>query len=151
MSLATLDHRHPVDVECGRRIRLRRKELGVSQEALAAKIDLTFQQVQKYERGSNRVSASKLFDIARALSVPPGYFFPDGDDLHPVAMTDHARRLSDLAPAFIEKASRLSRRQLAPLERVMDALLEATRFETDIEIDAAIHARSADPINREAA
>ncbi|HMO43605.1 MAG TPA: helix-turn-helix transcriptional regulator, partial [Phenylobacterium sp.] len=57
---------NPVDRHVGLRIRLRRKELGVSQEKLAEAIGLTFQQVQKYERGANRVSASKLWEIARA-------------------------------------------------------------------------------------
>ncbi len=54
---------------------MRRKFLGLSQEALADQIGLTFQQVQKYERGTNRISASKLYDIARVLKVPVGYFF----------------------------------------------------------------------------
>jgi len=65
----------PVDVHVGRRIRARRKELHVTQEGLADILKLTFQQVQKYERGMNRVSASKLFAIAQALRVPVGYFF----------------------------------------------------------------------------
>ncbi|EGF91991.1 helix-turn-helix family protein [Asticcacaulis biprosthecium C19] len=54
---------------------MRRKFLGMSQEGLAEVIDLTFQQVQKYERGSNRISASKLYEIARALKAPVAYFF----------------------------------------------------------------------------
>ncbi len=68
---------HPVDVHVGARIRLRRKAQGISQQQLAATLDLTFQQVQKYERGSNRVSCSKLFQIAAALAVPVEYFFDD--------------------------------------------------------------------------
>ena len=60
---------NPVDRHVGLRIRLRRKELGVSQERLAESIGLTFQQVQKYERAANRVSASKLWEMARALNV----------------------------------------------------------------------------------
>ena len=66
---------NPVDLHVGARVRMRRKFLGMSQEGLAETIDLTFQQVQKYERGSNRISASKLFEIARALKVPVAYFF----------------------------------------------------------------------------
>jgi transcriptional regulator with XRE-family HTH domain len=54
---------------------MRRKFLGMSQEGLAETIDLTFQQVQKYERGSNRISASKLYEISRALKAPVAYFF----------------------------------------------------------------------------
>ena len=66
---------NPVDLHVGGRVRMRRKMLGVSQERLADALGLTFQQVQKYERGANRVSASKLYDIARFLGVPVSYFF----------------------------------------------------------------------------
>ena len=66
---------NPVDLHVGGRVRMRRRMLGVSQERLAEALGLTFQQVQKYERGANRVSASKLYDIARFLSAPVAYFF----------------------------------------------------------------------------
>ena len=59
---------------------MRRKELGISQERLAESIGLTFQQVQKYERGSNRVSASKLVEIARTLKVSPSELLGEYDD-----------------------------------------------------------------------
>src|SRR5579875_3340915 len=65
----------PIDVEVGARIRVRRKFLSLSQQTLAEALGLTFQQVQKYERGANRVSASKLYEIARALQTPVSYFF----------------------------------------------------------------------------
>lgn len=73
---------NPVDVHVGLRIRLRRKELGVSQEKLAEAIGLTFQQVQKYERAANRVSASKLYEVARALDTSTAYFFEGLTDAH---------------------------------------------------------------------
>ena len=60
----------PVDAHVGARIRLRRKILGLSQSRVAEALGLTFQQVQKYERGTNRVSASKLYDVARFLEAP---------------------------------------------------------------------------------
>ncbi len=66
---------NPVDLHVGARVRMRRKFLGMSQEGLAETIELTFQQVQKYERGSNRISASKLYEISRALKAPVAYFF----------------------------------------------------------------------------
>ena len=66
---------NPIDEHVGRRIRMRRKLLNMSQETLAAALGLTFQQVQKYERGANRVSASKLYETARALKIEVGYFF----------------------------------------------------------------------------
>jgi transcriptional regulator with XRE-family HTH domain len=66
---------NPVDLHVGARVRMRRKFLGMSQEGLAETIELTFQQVQKYERGSNRISASKLYEISKALKAPVAYFF----------------------------------------------------------------------------
>lgn len=69
------DGPHPVDLHVGLRIRMRRKELAVSQERLAESLGITFQQVQKYERGANRVSASKLWEIALALKTPVAYFY----------------------------------------------------------------------------
>ena len=64
-----------VDAHVGQRIRARRVILGYSQEKLACALGLTFQQVQKYEKGANRVGASRLFDLARVLEVPIAYFF----------------------------------------------------------------------------
>lgn len=66
---------NPVDVYVGSRIRMRRNMLAMSQESLATSIRLTFQQVQKYEKGVNRVGASRLQQIATALQVPPSFFF----------------------------------------------------------------------------
>lgn len=70
---------HPVDVHVGKRLRLRRSMLGMSQQALGKATGITFQQVQKYERGINRVGSSRLFDIANVLSVPVSFFFEDFD------------------------------------------------------------------------
>ncbi len=68
---------HPVDVIVGKRIRLRRSALSISQTELAERLGLTFQQIQKYERGSNRVSCSRLVELSKALDVPIVYFFED--------------------------------------------------------------------------
>ena len=65
----------PIDVHVGSRIRLRRAMLGLTQEKLADGVGVTFQQVQKYEKGTNRVSASRLFDFSKALDVPISFFF----------------------------------------------------------------------------
>jgi transcriptional regulator with XRE-family HTH domain len=67
----------PIDVHVGSRIRLRRTLLAMSQERLGDALGLTFQQVQKYERGVNRVGASRLFDLSRVLDVPISFFFDD--------------------------------------------------------------------------
>jgi transcriptional regulator with XRE-family HTH domain len=68
---------NPIDVHVGARTRLRRTLLGMSQEQLGEALGLTFQQVQKYERGANRVGASRLFDLSRILDVPVSFFFDD--------------------------------------------------------------------------
>lgn len=84
-----------VDRHVGERVRTRRKQLGLSQDKLGDALGLTFQQVQKYERGANRISASKLFDAASALKVEIGYFFDGltpGEPLYGVAEPE--------APAF---------------------------------------------------
>lgn len=67
----------PIDVHVGQRIRLRRNLVGMTQEQLASSVGVTFQQIQKYERGFNRVSASRLYDIGNVLSVPISFFFQD--------------------------------------------------------------------------
>lgn len=66
---------HPVDIYVGKRLRFRRKEIGMSQGDLGAKLEVTFQQIQKYEKGTNRIGASRLFELADALNVEVGYFF----------------------------------------------------------------------------
>jgi transcriptional regulator with XRE-family HTH domain len=85
---------HPVDILVGKRIRARRLFLGMNQETLATSIDLTFQQVQKYEHGANRVSASRLSAIADVLGVPISYFFSEGGP------SDHDARMEQ--PETIE-------------------------------------------------
>ena len=66
-----------VDVHVGSRVRQRRTLLGMSQEKLGDAVGLTFQQIQKYERGTNRIGASRLYEFSRILDVSPGYFFED--------------------------------------------------------------------------
>jgi len=68
---------NPVDVHVGGRVRLRRTLLGLSQEKLGEAVGLTFQQIQKYERGANRIGASRLFEFSRILDVPVSFFFDD--------------------------------------------------------------------------
>ena len=92
MADSTLDknfrvtNNNAVDVHVGKRVRLRRTLLGMSQEQLGASLNITFQQVQKYERGANRISASRLWDISQILDVQISYFFDD--------MTDDTKRSS---------------------------------------------------------
>lgn len=89
----TKDAPHPLDVQVGVRIRTRRKELGVSQQTLAEACGVSFQQIQKYERGANRISFSRLVEIARALNLPFAFFFEGVDDCE--ADPDGARRAAE--------------------------------------------------------
>ena len=68
---------NPIDKHVGSRVRMRRVLIGMSQERLGGALGLTFQQVQKYEKGTNRIGASRLQQIAGVLSVPPAFFFED--------------------------------------------------------------------------
>lgn len=114
---------HPVDRHVGFQLRLRRRQLGLSQEKLAEALGLTFQQVQKYERGANRVSASRLWELARALEVSVDWFFDglEGSDAAAApegGMLDEAREFLltpegvDLALAFPRVSAPLRRRLL---------------------------------------
>lgn len=78
---------HPVDVHVGKRVRNRRWLIGMTQQQLADKVGVKFQQIQKYETGMNRISASRLWDIADALGVPINFFF-EGLDSHVAAVDD---------------------------------------------------------------
>jgi transcriptional regulator with XRE-family HTH domain len=71
---------HPVDSHVGMRLRKKRQELGISQEELANSVDLTFQQIQKYEKGLNRISCSKLHDFSKFLKTDVRYFFQGFED-----------------------------------------------------------------------
>ncbi|WP_451997374.1 helix-turn-helix domain-containing protein [Azospirillum argentinense] len=79
---------NPVDIHVGARVRLRRTLLGMSQEKLGDALRLTFQQVQKYERGANRISASRLFDLSRVLDVPVSFFDDMSEATTAAAATD---------------------------------------------------------------
>ncbi len=70
----------PIDKYVGQRLRVRRVLLGLSQEKLAEQTGITFQQIQKYERGANRVSASRLYQFSQLLKVPVSYFFDNAED-----------------------------------------------------------------------
>jgi transcriptional regulator with XRE-family HTH domain len=120
-----------VDIHVGCRVRMRRRFLNLTQQQLAESLGLTFQQVQKYERGANRISASKLYEIARALGVPAPYFFEgladtgvEGDDeargaelsIREFLMTAEGQELASLYPRI--EASRL-RRQVLELVRAI--------------------------------
>ncbi|MGH6966656.1 MAG: helix-turn-helix domain-containing protein [Phenylobacterium sp.] len=126
---------NPIDRHVGLRIRMRRKELGISQERLAESIGLTFQQVQKYERAANRVSASKLWEMARALNTSIAYFY-EGLSETPEAPGSNLPRETvqdflmtpeglELASSFPKIAHGRVRRKILDLVRVMSEDSEA--------------------------
>lgn len=88
--------KHPVDVHVGKRVRHRRWMVGMTQQQLAEKVGIKFQQIQKYETGMNRVSASRLWDISDALDVPVAYFFEGLRDTGDESVSENATVPGDL-------------------------------------------------------
>ena len=106
---------NPVDIHVGSRVRLRRTLLGFSQEKLGQALSLTFQQVQKYERGANRIGASRLYQLSRILDVPVSYFFEDMPDYGAPATAKNTSGLAD-EPAEFERDP-LAKRETLELVR----------------------------------
>lgn len=123
----------PIDVEVGAKIKARRRLLGMSQDTLADRLGVTFQQVQKYEKGTNRVSASRLVVIANTLGLPPSYFFRGevadatldpqsaAPELVSFIETNEGR---DLNVAFARIASTTTRRKIVGLVTALAAALD---------------------------
>ncbi len=116
----------PIDAHVGARLRLRRMMLGVSQEKLAAQVGVTFQQIQKYEKGQNRIGASRLLQLSRALSAPVGYFFEGapGSAADAATAPDVASLLAtpeavQLATAFAQVADAATRRRIVDLVQAL--------------------------------
>jgi transcriptional regulator with XRE-family HTH domain len=108
---------NPVDVHVGSRVRLRRTLLGLSQEKLGEAVGLTFQQIQKYERGANRIGASRLFEFSRILDVPVSFFFDDmGERTRVSDGSQGALALSDQPQSPLEPDP-LTRRETLELVR----------------------------------
>lgn len=114
--------KHSVDVHVGKRIRHRRWMTGVTQQQLADKVGIKFQQIQKYETGMNRVSASRLWDIAAVLDVPISFFFDGLSDTAPVAEVE-GDILADKEALQLVRAyyamPEAQRRQIFELARVL--------------------------------
>lgn len=98
---------HPTDVHVGRRVREARATKSMSQEQLGNILGVSFQQVQKYEKGTNRIGSSRLWDIARALDVPVSYFFEGieegGENDRPLARRtiEMAKRIDSIADSTV--------------------------------------------------
>ncbi|WP_303829361.1 helix-turn-helix domain-containing protein [Asticcacaulis taihuensis] len=134
----------PVDIKVGANIRARRRALHISQEALATSLNLTFQQVQKYENGTNRVSASALFIIAKSLNCTVRDLFAGCDEESetaneveevaavkemPTNWLIHARAVDRRNPRLLDKLASLSQDTLVKIEGIADAILNATQPE----------------------
>ncbi len=113
---------HPIDIFVGSRVRLRREELQITQQKLGSLLGLTFQQIQKYESGMNRVSASRLFEISRILLVDIKYFFEE--------VTEEILQVSVLSTAA-EKCARWRRKSVPVglIKKGLEALLIDARCE----------------------
>ncbi len=126
---------NPVDTHVGSRVRLRRMLLGMSQERLGESMGLTFQQVQKYEKGVNRIGASRLFQISKILDVPVQFFFEeaphaDGGPARGMAEADsetfileflNSREGLELNRAFVKIANSKVRKSVVDLVRALSA------------------------------
>jgi transcriptional regulator with XRE-family HTH domain len=121
-----------VDIVVGKRVRLRRVAIKMSQEELAKALGITFQQVQKYENGTNRISCSRLYDIARALKTPIGYFFADlsskkssePDHIFDQIPTARIKDSAQLIKAFLRISDKSVRRKAIEL---MESLARSSR------------------------
>jgi transcriptional regulator with XRE-family HTH domain len=127
---------NPVDQHVGSRVRLRRMLLGMSQERLGESMGLTFQQVQKYEKGVNRIGASRLFQISKILDVPVQFFFEEaphsGDGAQPRGLAEpdseafileflNSREGLELNRAFVKIADPKVRKSVVDLVRALSA------------------------------
>jgi len=93
------DGPHPIDIHVGARVKLRRMILGLSQEMLGKALGLTFQQIQKYEKGVNRIGASRIFELSKLLEVPVQYFY---DDYGPMIGASRGMAEPDAGEAFMQ-------------------------------------------------
>ncbi len=127
----------PIDIHVGSRVRLRRTLLGMSQEKLGDALGLTFQQIQKYERGANRIGSSRLFKLSQILDVPVSFFFED----MPEEVERASRGLAE-APAEPFEADQLSKRETLELVRAYYRIGEPKVRKRVFELVKAIGATS---------
>jgi transcriptional regulator with XRE-family HTH domain len=141
---------NPIDVHVGSRIRLRRTLLGMSQQKLGEAIGLTFQQVQKYERGTNRVGSSRMFELARVLDVPVSYFFEEmGSDVA-ARGRQHAFGIAAEAPTSSGGADPMTKRETLELVRAYYKITDAKIRKRLFEMTKALAAAAAAPADRKA-
>ncbi len=130
------DTPHPVDVHVGQRVKLRRTLMGMTQGKLGEAIGLTFQQVQKYERGANRVSASKLWQLSEVLDVPTSWFFDEMPDSVKDAFPGYQGETAE--DGIPEEHLTLHRRQTLELVRTFSKLQDPVIRKRVIDVVRAI-------------
>jgi len=141
---------NPIDIHVGTRIRLRRTLLGMSQQKLGEAIGLTFQQVQKYERGTNRVGSSRMFELARVLDVPVSYFFEEmGSDVA-ARGRQHAFGIASEAPAAAGSADPMTKRETLELVRAYYKITDTKVRKRLFEMTKALAAAAATVAERKA-
>jgi len=128
---------NPIDVHVGSRVRLRRTLLGLSQEKLGEALGLTFQQVQKYERGANRIGASRLFDLSCVLDVPISFFY---DDISSDTSAKSPRNIVGLADQAVEpfEPDPLAKRETLELVRAYYRIKEPAVRKRILELTKAL-------------
>jgi transcriptional regulator with XRE-family HTH domain len=118
---------HPVDIHVGVRLRQRRNLVGLSQNKLSDSVGLTFQQIQKYERGANRISSSRLFEFAKVLNVPVSYFFDEMPSNAPSGRPVSGRGregFGEVGSPFKQEKDPLIRRETPELVRAYNKIEE---------------------------
>ncbi len=138
---------HPVDIHVGSRLRQRRSLLGMSQNTVGTAVGLSFQQIQKYERGSNRVGSSRLFEFAKVLDVPVSYFFDEmpSNALAGRPMSGRGRKdFGEAATPFEQEKDPLAKRETIELVRayykIHESRVRKRIFEMVKTVGAASHA-----------
>ncbi len=112
---------HPIDLHVGKRVRFKRKMMGLTQSDLGEKVDLTFQQIQKYEKGENRISASKLYQIAQVLDTTVSFFFEDYSETQEQKEITDDKQSIDLVQSFKSiKNPKVKKRIMMLIESVRD-------------------------------
>jgi transcriptional regulator with XRE-family HTH domain len=134
----TLGKNHRVDIHVGARMRQRRTLLGMSQTKLGNAVGLTFQQVQKYERGSNRIGSSRLFEFAKALDVPVSFFF---DEMPSNALSSR-KGLGEAGTPFEQDKDPLIKRETLELVRAYYKIREGRVRKRIFEMVKAVGAAS---------
>jgi transcriptional regulator with XRE-family HTH domain len=133
----------PIDIYVGKRLRLRRTLLGFSQEKLGNLLGLTFQQVQKYERGANRIGSSRLYKIATVLSVPVSYFFEGFEEGECAAPTPAVGALNETTVSFTGEP--FDRRETLELVRAYYRIEDPLVRRRVLELVRALGAERRDP------